>query len=669
MQQHRVGSEEPGTMEREHKRMIGTLNSAETVPRRGLIPLLLLLGCAVAAGCSSIRMPFPDDDESGKLSAGDSVPTIAYQVQLSGVDPQEKRLLETLRQSSTALRLRDRPPPTLAGLDRRAEDDVTRFSAILRSFGFYDGKVTYSIKEAPGGMTAPGTPESAVASETASRPPSQPVTVDYLIEPGRPYLLATVALFVDFPDRTSERPMNEEELNETGLTLGMRAEAAPIIQAEERAVEVLHKRGYPLAKAGKRRVTANTSAKTLSVTYRLIAGARANFGAVKVTGAEEVDPQLIAGYRTWETGTRYSSEEVAATRRELTQSGLFLAASVNPGEAVNEQGEIPIDIQVTEREHRTISGGLDYSTADGAGAQLLWEHRNLLGAGERLRLHVEASQLQQGMDAGFNKPQFLDRRQALVIGALAKSYNTEAYEGEVVESSAGIERRLSKYWKATAGVTAEHSALSGADSPNESFYLGGIRGILRRDSTDNPLDATKGSRLELAVLPYTSLGGATTQFISTSLSGSHYLPLDRASRYLLAGRGQIGTILGEELSSLPSHKRFYAGGGGSVRGYAYQLAGPLDEDNDPTGGLSILTLGLEFRARVSNSISVVPFVDGGNVFENSQIGNLDLLWAAGLGLRYYTAIGPLRLDFAVPLEKREGVDDDFQIYFSIGQAF
>ncbi|MBB5348663.1 outer membrane protein assembly factor [Desulfoprunum benzoelyticum] len=644
------------------------------IVRSKRLPLLLLLVCAAAlAGCSSrgIDLRLGLGDEKERAVAGDSVPTIPYQVKLTGVDPQEKDLLAALEETSTSLRLRDRPPPTLAGLNRRAEDDIERFAAVLRSFGFYDGRVASALRNTPAGNGETGWAEAATTPSDKGRDTMpQPVTLEFLIETGPPYRLARADLLLTGPDgTTASHPLDNKELQKVGLSSGMRAEADPIIQAGRRLVDRFHHDDYPLAKAGNRTVIADSAAKTLSVTYGVVTGREARFGAVTVSGAEKVDADFIAGYRTWPEGGQFSPAEIAATRRELAKSKLFDAASVDLGGPVNDQGEIPITMQVSESAHRTVGGGIEYSTADGIGGNGFWEHRNLFGSAERLRLRLAASQLQQGAEAGFSKPRFFQRRQSLVVDGQGKQYNTAAYEGQLADSFVGVERRFAQYWTATAGLTAEYSSLTGADSPNEDFYLGGMRASIRRDSTSNPLDPTSGSRLEMTVSPLTSLGGASTRFISAGVNGSSYLPFDRAGHYVVAGRARLAGVWGEERSALPAHKRYYSGGGGSVRGYEYQKIGPLDENHDPIGGRSVVETGLELRARVSEHIGVVPFVEGGNVFDDSQPSSLDLRWAAGLGLRYYTAIGPLRLDFALPLDKREGSDDDFQIYLSIGQAF
>ncbi|HCW69444.1 MAG TPA: outer membrane protein assembly factor, partial [Thalassospira lucentensis] len=422
-------------------------------------------------------------------------------------------------------------------------------------------------------------------------------------------------------------------------------------------------------KAGKRTVMANTANKTISVTYAFDAGAEANFGAVNVNGAEEVDADFIAGYRSWGAGEKYDPEQVRTTRRDLAQSNLFDSVIVKPVGPISDSGEIPVDITVVERKHRSIGGGVNFSTADGPGANAFWEHRNLFGAGEKLRLGVEASGQEQGLTAEFRKPQFLRRRQALVAEGNAKNHDTDAYQGELVDSFVGVERRLGENWSGTFGFTAEYSDLTGADSPNEQFYLGGLRGILKHDNTDNPLDPTTGNRLELNVSPYVGLTDTDTSFTSVSLGGSQYLSIDDDGDYVMAARARTGTIIGEERGNLPSNKRFYSGGGGSIRGYEYQKVGPLAEDGDPVGGRSVLEVGFEFRARITESFGIVPFIEGGNVYESNNPDDISLLWATGLGFRYYTAVGPLRFDVAVPLDKRENVDDDYQFYISLGQAF
>jgi len=228
-------------------------------------------------------------------------------------------------------------------------------------------------------------------------------------------------------------------------------------------------------------------------------------------------------------------------------------------------------------------------------------------------------------------------------------------------------------WRISAGLSfayeiIDENADNGQDE--ETFQLFGLPLTASRDDTDDPLDPTEGTRLQLTLTPSTGVGSESLFFLTTIAGGSAYYAIDEAKRFVLAGRTRVGSIVGEKTESLPASRRFYAGGGGSIRGYEYQLVGPLDDDVDPFGGTSLVEVGGELRVRVSEEIGVVPFVDGGTVYDDPwPNGEETFRWAAGLGLRYFTGFGPVRLDVAFPLNPRDGVDETFQFYVSFGQAF
>jgi translocation and assembly module TamA len=185
------------------------------------------------------------------------------------------------------------------------------------------------------------------------------------------------------------------------------------------------------------------------------------------------------------------------------------------------------------------------------------------------------------------------------------------------------------------------------------------------------MNPTRGSRLWLGVAPYLTTGDDNNAFFAGETNISAYKSLHQEDRIVVAGRVRAGSILGESRAEIPASKRFYAGGGGSIRGYQFKKVGPLDDQNDPIGGRSVIELSAEARFRITERIGLVPFLDGGTVFTNPDFtteGDDTIRWAAGLGGRYFTVIGPIRLDVAFPINKRD-VDDDFQFYVSIGQAF
>jgi translocation and assembly module TamA len=171
------------------------------------------------------------------------------------------------------------------------------------------------------------------------------------------------------------------------------------------------------------------------------------------------------------------------------------------------------------------------------------------------------------------------------------------------------------------------------------------------------------------VTPSHIFSSADLNYVSNLVSASTYWQPGDNGRTVFAGRAALASLDGAPLPQLPADQRIYVGGGGTIRPYAYQTAGPLAPNNDPIGGKSSLVLNFEGRVRVTETIGVVPFVDAGSYYESSvpQLGHR-LFYGVGLGLRYYTAFGPLRLDLATPLYRRSS-DSPIQVYVSLGEAF
>ena len=255
-----------------------------------------------------------------------------------------------------------------------------------------------------------------------------------------------------------------------------------------------------------------------------------------------------------------------------------------------------------------------------------------------------------------------------VANAALTRETSDAFDELSLTTFAGIKRKILEHGTITTGPAFIISQVKQDRETNE-YYLLGLSNTFAYDLRNDVLNPTKGIYGTLSLSPYFSVAGTETQFVVSDGSLAGYLPVVGEDRVVLAARGRLGSIFGDSRSSVPANMRFYAGGGGSVRGYGFRMVGPLDEHDDPIGGRSVVEIGAEVRIKVTDTIGVVPFVDGGQVFEDIYPSFDEApLWAAGLGLRYYTAVGPLRLDFAFPLNPRS-VDDSFQFYVSIGQAF
>jgi translocation and assembly module TamA len=324
---------------------------------------------------------------------------------------------------------------------------------------------------------------------------------------------------------------------------------------------------------------------------------------------------------------------------------------------------------VEEAPPRSVTVGLRYDTDLGPTVRATFEHRNLFGANERLLIEAEGGLVEQHLGAGLRKPQYLRPGQDLVTDLTFAHVTGEAYSSLGTTGSIGLERKLTERWTAGLGGLAEWTRIDDNGEAGTATLLG-APGFAAYDSTKNLLDPADGMRLRLEATPFFGMfSGGDTEFLVLDGTGSVYLPLDSEADYVLAARGRAASILSPDLESIPATRRLYSGGGGSVRGYADNFIGPLDANNNPVGGRSALEAGVEMRARLFGDIGGVVFADAGSVstqvFPDFAEG---VQVAAGLGLRYHSLAGPIRVDLAFPVNGRKA-DDPWQLYFSIGQAF
>jgi translocation and assembly module TamA len=402
-----------------------------------------------------------------------------------------------------------------------------------------------------------------------------------------------------------------------------------------------------------------------------------HFGPVTVEGLERLDPAYVEGRVRWQRGGLYEAGKVEETRRALIESGLFSTVRITPTADPDHPEDVRMVIDATERLHRTIGVGLAYNTSQGAGARAFWENRNLFGNAESLRVAAEAGQQIAGFRANFRKPDFLTIDQDLLATAEIINDTPIAYHSRRGVVLVGLERRFSPDLTAGIGLQGTKANVvpqanpnpTTATAPTQHYSLIGIPAYLKLDETDNLLNPTRGYRAQLSVTPAHTVSGPNLTFVSNLVSGSTYWGLGPDQRAILAGKLALASLDGAPLFPLPADQRIYAGGGGSIRPYGYQLAGPLDIGNKPIGGRSSLVLNLEARIKITENIGIVPFVDAGSYYESPvpQLGRT-LLYGVGLGFRYYTAFGPLRVDLATPMHKRNA-DSPIQIYISLGQAF
>lgn len=603
----------------------------------------LMLGGARLAAEPDPQDPDPFAPIEAAEDAGEPEMTVPYGTTFDG--DASDALLDLLRKASHLVRFEDRPPATPASLERRAESDIERLQAVLRSEGFYAAEVTTDLDES-----------------------ASPAVVTVSVTTGTLYLLSDYQVL--YEGNPAPEPDPASDLAGLGLDLGMPARAPDIEKAQSELTKDLKNTGYPLVKITDRKAIVDHAAATMVVTLTVDPGPRAGFGPISVTGLTDVEEDHVRRLITWEDGAVYDDRQVEDTRQALSRSGLFASIRIRPGDQVDGDGRIPMTVALGEREHRSIGAGASFSTSEGPGAEAFWEHRNILGRNERLRLSLAAALINQRADASFRKPHIYRLDQSLLVDGSFIASDTDAFEEKTGRLFVGIERKIDDVWQATAGTSLEFSDIDEDLEGRRRFLLYGLPLSVRRDTSDNLLNPTEGTRLTMTVTPYLSTLDETSVFVTSELAGSGYLSVDAEDRVILAARGRLGSLVGPETRDLPPTKRFYSGGGGSIRGFEFQTVGPLNPtDEDPLGGRSVIEVGAEARIRFLDDFGVVPFVEGGTV-SDEPIPNFEerFLWAVGLGLRYFTGFGPLRLDVAFPVNPRES-DDFFQFYVSLGQAF
>lgn len=579
------------------------------------------------------------------LSARPAAADVRYDTFIETRGLEDGALIKALRSASQVVALEEKPPDSVAALKRRAEDDLPRLKDVMQAAGYWQPKLGYTLDTS--------------AAKAHLR---------VVIEPGPLFRLARVS-FRAAPG-TSSTLIAALDPAAFGLVIGGAARSQPVAEAEAKIVDHFAQNGRPFAKVVDRKAVVDVAKDEMDVTYTIAPGPSATFGPLTITGLTRTDRSFVAASVAWQEGAPYDSRLVEATRKALTKTALFSAIRINHSDAPDTAGRVAMSLELVEGPPRSVGGGLAYSTNLGAGAQAFWEHRNLFGAGERLRVTAGVAQRQQGVSLDFRKPDFLEREQDLVASAGLLHQRTDAFSDRRAQIFGGIERPLFPWVTIVTGLDYERANVTqeGDLTRNENYSLVGLPVVLRHDGSDNLLDPTTGGRQTLTLTPYHGVSGPTLDFLTTRLELRQYQPLDDDKKFVLAGFGAIGSIFGESLGDVPADKRLYAGGAGSVRGYAFQHAGPLDAAGVPRGGISSLEVGTELRYRLSDTLGLVPFVEGGNVYPTNFPSSTRLYWGTGIGVRYYTIVGPVRLDLATPFTHRPG-DKPIEVYISIGQAF
>jgi translocation and assembly module TamA len=554
------------------------------------------------------------------------------------------------------------PASGAAGLLSKARGDYRRIVAALYNEGYYGGTVSIRV----------GGQEAAKLAPDVKLP--NPVDVALVVDPGPLFRFNSVNI-INQAQPTSD-PFDQVELPSTrGFGTGEIARSSVILRAETLALEAWRQQGYATAKIATRDVVADHASSTVDVTITVAPGPLAAFGDVTVTGTERMDPAFVRRQTGLTVGEQYDPDEVARAQKRLDRLEVFRAARLEAAESVGADGLLPYKLIVQELPGARFGFGATYASIDGLGLEAYHLWRNLFGQAERLRLDARVASIAFPIDTAkfdymfggtFTKPGVLTPDTDLVASISAERTVYPTYTETSAGGKLGLNHFLTDQIAFEGGAQFERNRFDDAFGTRD-FATAGLYSGATLDFRNDRVDATSGWYAQGTLEPFyeARYGNAAAR---ATLEGRTYFGFGENDPYVLAGRIKAGVLLGPSLAEIPPDKLFFAGGGGSVRGYGFKSIGVDNGAGGVTGGRYLLEGSLEARAKVTENIGVVGFVDGGYVAADVFPGLSDLRIGAGLGVRYYTGLGPLRLDVALPLNKKPG-DPEYAVYVGIGQAF
>lgn len=582
--------------------------------------------------------------------------TVAYRMQVQGLEAADKQtdadLLDAFNALSS-LRKGKGSAGNLAMIRARLAEDSQLLQTLLAAQGWYAPSIRSRI---------------VVAKE----PEKGEVTALLSVDPGQRYAFSEIVI-----DAAPTDPPDLIQRN-LGLRVGEPILADQVLAEEARVAVALPENGYPFAELGERDIVLDREAGTGRYRLPVKPGPRGRFSGFTTSGKLAFGADHLKVLSRFRQGDLYDSRKVDDLRKALVATGLFSAVSVEPqrsGEAVGDGTEyVTLAVNQEAGPPRTIAGTVGYATGQGLTAKASWTHRNLFPPEGALILQGVAGTQEQGLGATFRRANAGARDRTVEVTVEAFRTDYEAYDAYTGRIAGRISRDSTPLWqkRLTYAVGVEALATGETDydpvtgeRTRRTYYVAGVNGQLGLDGTDDLLNPTKGYRLTGLIQPEATLNKGFNPYVRGRIEASAYQPF--GDSFVLAGRVRVGMIHGADLQDIAPSRRLYVGGGGSVRGFGYHTLGELAPDGRPTGGRSSAEGSLEARYRFGY-YGLVAFIDAGQAWRETTPQFNDLRYGVGIGGRFYTNFGPVRVDIATPLDRKPD-EGRFNVYVSIGQAF
>ncbi len=595
--------------------------------KRLLAALMLLYPLVLATPSAQAAWWWPFGDEG-----------IEYEIKLEGAN---KTIKKAAKQVGITEVDSKNLPQNMDDLQRLAAEKSAKLKKLVDSKGYYDAAIDQQ-------------------HDFEAKPP----TLRYRINPGVRYKISSIN--INWPgSRLKEIELSQIESKKFGAV-----DNDLIVTDAVLIRELIAKDSCLLSLEVKPLLKLHHLNKNAELEFNVEHGKKAEFGGLIIKGNEAVNAEVINRAIAWKEGECFDAARLDKMQRNLVSTQLFSSVRATPMAEDMKGRLVPIELVVRERVPRTISAGMDFNTDQGIGIHTGWEHRNFFGSGEKFISELNLGQQLQELKASIRIPAYWRDDQTLVMNTGIKREDTDVYVSESIDFGAALERKLLPNLNAGLGVNFSIKSTEDVLTGKSNYGLLSFPGFMEYDTRNDIMDATKGVLGRLSVTPYTETVGDGGRFIKTVVTGQTYLTdTEMTMSPTIALRGSMGSIAGQTGDKVPSDIRFYAGGSGSVRGFGYQTIGPRLLAR-PIGGASLIELSTELRLRFSEDIGGVLFVDGGNVTNNQMPQFAEkIYYGAGTGFRYYSPIGPIRLDVAFPVNGKDIGQEGYQLYVSIGQAF
>ena len=570
-----------------------------------------------------------------------------YTLQMNGIEAIADTQFTLRFDELSVLRQGQGKPANLAQINRRMKEDGELLDLLLRAKGYYAARIRSAVTVPP--------------------PGSDRLLVSFNIVPGTQYLLDTVDV-----TGLAETAGQEAQLRAAfPPKAGDPVDADAILAGRDALAAKLSESGFPFARVDEPEVRIDHEERKGDLDIIVAPGGFRRFGSIRMSDARLFDAHHVQEIARFDPGDTYMASDVEDLRRAIVATGLVSSVSLKPVEAGDGE-HVDLDVALRPAPLRTIAGELGYGTGEGYRAEVSWQHRNLLPPEGAVTVRGVIGTQEQTASATYRRNNF-HRRDNVLTGLLSISnIRRDAYDARTITVAGGLERQTNILfqknwvWRVGAELVASDEADAFSGGARRTFLIGAIPLSLTYDGSDDLLNPSKGFRLGGRISPELSFQNTTFGYAKVQMDGSIYQPM--GEKVVVAARARLGTILGSATDQIAPSRRFYAGGGASVRGYGYQAIGPrYGEDDDPVGGKSLAEFSLETRVRFGN-FGVVPFVDAGNISTSFVPRFRDLRIGAGMGVRYYSSFGPIRVDVGTPLNPQSG-DPKIAVYVSLGQAF